>query len=136
MLKNSKEKIVLRTALKTPFLSNNHKERTVQFATEMLQWSDAALENIIFCDVKFFTCKRSTRPTYLYRKSDPPKEQTGELEPYHGGEGITVWMGVSLKHGFDLHVFPTHDSQGNKVTVKGQFFYQAMKKRGGVCSNI
>ena len=81
MLKNSKEKIVLRTALKTLFLSNNHKERRVQFATEVLQWSDAALENIIFCDEKKFTCKRSTRPTYLCRKSDPPKEQTGELEP-------------------------------------------------------
>ena len=43
-----------------------------------------------------------------------------------------VWMGVSLNHGFHLHVFPTHDSQGNKVTVKGQIFYEAMKKRGGL----
>ena len=37
MLKKSKEKIILRTVKKVPFLTTNHKERRVQFATEMLE---------------------------------------------------------------------------------------------------
>ena len=47
-----------------------------------------------------------------------------------------VWMSASLKHGFHLHVFPSVRSQGNRGTVTGAIFDEAMKKRGGLISYL
>ena len=64
-------------------------------------------------------------------RTDPHKEQRGELDSWYCGNGIMVWMGVSLKHGFHLHIFPPRNSEGQKLTVTGEIFDQAMKKPRG-----
>ena len=129
--------IVLRTVRKSPALTSVHKEKRVRFCEEMLTWSDAELSNIIWMDEKKFTCGKSGgHITYLCRKTDAPKEQQGELDAWHGGNGVMVWMAASLKHGFHLHVFPSVRSQGNRGTVTGAIFDEAMKKRGGLISYL
>ena len=42
-----------------------------------------------------------------------------------------VWVGVSLKHRFYIHVFPSHHPDGPKFTVNGDTFLDVMQKRGG-----
>ena len=38
---------------------------------------------------------------------------------------------LPLKHGFHLHIFPPQNSEGQKLTVTGEIFDQAMKKPRG-----
>ena len=127
-----KQGVVLRTLRRRPSLTLEHKEKRLQFCKAMLEKSDAQLLHFVYCDEKKFTCGRGrSGRTYLCRRTDPHKEQRGELESWYGGNGIMVWMGVSLKHGFHLHIFPPRNSEGQKLTVTGEIFDQAMKKPRG-----
>ena len=129
--------MIMRTLKRKPALTDEHKRKRVHFCSEMLTWSDTQLRQIVFCDEKKFTCGRGrNKITYLCRKTDPAKEQQGELEPWYGGNGVMVWMGVSLNHGFRLHIFPSHDPSGRKVTVTGDAFNDAMKKRKGLLNYL
>ena len=131
-----KPDIILRVVQRKPRLTQQHKDVRVRFCKDMSGWSEHQLDNIIWCDEKKFTCKKSTKNTYLCRRSDPVKEQLGELEAWVGGDGIMVWIGVSIKHGFHLHIFPNRDEQGNRVTVNGAVFEAAMTKRNGLLNYL
>ena len=92
-----KQGVVLRTLRRRPSLTLEHKEKRLQFCKAMLEKSDAQLLHFVYCDEKKFTCGRGrSGRTYLCRSTDPHKEQRGELESWYGGNGIMVWMGVSV----------------------------------------
>ena len=74
--------MIMRTLKRKPALTDEHKRKRVHFCSEMLTWSDTQLRQIVFCDEKKFTCGRGrNKITYFCRKTDPAKEQQGELEP-------------------------------------------------------
>ena len=117
-----------------PTLTKEQKRKRVELCQELATWTPAQLEAIVWTDEKKFTCGGSRKITYLCRRSDPPKEHAGEREKWLGGDGIMVWMGVSIKLGFFFHEFPNKDQQGNKISVNGHLFKKTMLQRNGFLS--
>ena len=91
-----------------------------------------AIAKKIWTDEKKFTCGlRNRKVSYICRSTDPPLEGLPEMQKWHGGEGIMIWMGVSLEYGIFFFEFPDKDENGNKQTVNSQNFMAAMTRNKG-----
>ena len=130
------EGMIQRSFSKGLFLTEVHKAKRITFALKMQKCSVAQLRHIIWCDEKKFTCQlgREGR-SYISRVSGPPKPPLKAAQKWFGGDGVNVWMGISLIYGVFYHVFPKRDRNG-KVTITSNVFKAAMTKRGGFLSYL
>ena len=113
-------------------LTEEHKSQRLRLANELLTWPKEDLNKIIWTDEKLFTCGVHGSQFFIGPKGCQRKPRCRNRR-WYGGKGVMAWMGISVEHGFFLHVFEPNDNTTyeNAHKVTGGVILDSFQKPNG-----
>ena len=113
-------------------LTEEHKSQRLRLANELLTWPKEDLNKIIWTDEKLFTCGVHGSQFFIGPKGCQRKLRCRNRR-WYGGKGVMAWMGISVEHGFFLHVFEPNDNTTyeNAHKVTGGVILDSFQKPNG-----